>query len=220
MQRFFILMVSLSLMGFSFSQEDLAILKEQDIQEMRVDRHFNFKYKRQLSLLLRTYPMALEAKALIDQYEADLAEIEKSRKQKKYSKEAHKNLKEEFSFNIRDLYKSEGEMLMKLVHRETGMTVSEIIKSYRGGFQNSVYSNMAKLWGHDLDAKYDPLGEDWITEIVLQDIESGRIQFDTTMRKMDKASYKESMRAYRSDRKEYRQEKRKKKGDKTKKSRP
>ena len=91
---------------------------------------------------------------------------------------------------------------MKLVYRETGMTVNEIIKKYRGGVQNTIYTGMAKLWGQDLNATYDPNGEDWITEVVINDIETGKISFDKEMKKLDKAGYKESMIEYRQDVKE------------------
>jgi hypothetical protein len=111
-------------------------------------------------------------------------------------------LKDEFVFNIRDLYSSEGDLLMKLVYRETGMTVNQIIKKYRGGLQNSFYTGIAKLWGQNLNSTYDPTGDDWITEIVIQDIESGRISFNKEMKKMKKADYKESMAEYRQDKKD------------------
>ena len=194
----------------SLSQDDLAIAKEQDIPEMRVDRNFKWKYKRQLELLRRTYPMALKAKELIDDYENDLDGIERKRKKKRYSKKAHKILKEEFTFNIKDLYQSEGELLMKLVYRETGMTVNEVIKNYRGGFQTAMYGGIAKMFGQDLDATYSARGDDWITEAVINDIDSGTVKFDKSMRKMDKAAYKESMKDYRANRKKSRKKYKKK----------
>ena len=201
MLKVFISAFLVSLSGFSLSQEDLAISKEQDIPEMRVDRNYKWKYKRQLDLLRRTYPMALKAKELIEDYEADLADIEKKRKKKKYSKKAHQKLKDEFTFNIRDLYQSEGDLLMKLVYRETGMTVNEIVKSYRGSFQTAMYSGMAKIFGQDLDATCDATGDDWITESVIQDIISGKVKFNTKMRKMEKADFKTSKKSYRKAKK-------------------
>lgn len=202
MLRIIILLVMANFSSLIYGQETASIEKQQQIIEMRVDKNFNAKYKNQLRLLKRTYPMALKAKSLIDDYEADLAELNKKRQKKKYGKEAHTELKDEFVFNIRDLYTTEGDLLMKLVYRETGLTVNEIIKKYRGGFQNTFYSGIAKLWGQNLNSKYDPAGDDWITEVVIQDIESGRISFNKEIKKMDKADYKESMADYRQGKKE------------------
>ncbi len=202
MLRIILLIVIANFSRLIYGQETASSEKQQQIIEMRVDKNFNRKYQNQLRLLKRTYPMALKAKSLIDDYEADLAELNKKRQKKKYGKEAHSELKDEFVFNIRDLYSSEGDLLMKLVYRETGMTVNQIIKKYRGGLQNSFYTGIAKLWGQNLNSTYDPTGDDWITEIVIQDIESGRISFNKEMKKMKKADYKESMAEYRQDKKD------------------
>lgn len=209
MNRLIISLFVLISSSWAMCQDDLAVIKEQQIKEMKVDRLFHKKYKTQLRKLRRTYPMALKAKELIDKYEADLADLEKKRKKKKYSKKAHKKLKEEFTYNIRDLYTGEGKLLMKLVHRETGMTVNEIIKNYRGEFQSSLYNGMAFLWGQDLNEKYDPQGEDWITEIVIEDINSGKITFDKSMLKMDRKAYKKSMKEYRNTKIQSRKNRRK-----------
>lgn len=209
MNRLIISLFVLISSSWAMCQDDLAVIKEQQIKEMKVDRLFHKKYKTQLRKLRRTYPMALKAKELIDKYEADLADLEKKRKKKKYSKKAHKKLKEEFTYNIRDLYTGEGKLLMKLVHRETGMTVNEIIKNYRGEFQSSLYKGMAFLWGQDLNEKYDPQGEDWITEIVIEDINSGKITFDKSMLKMDRKAYKKSMKEYRNTKIQSRKNRRK-----------
>ena len=185
-------------------------IRKQDLLETRVDRNFDANYRSTLYKLRRTYPMALEAKRMIAEYEKELNRIEKKRKQKKYGKEAHSTLKEEFTFNIKDLYTTEGDLLIRLIHRETGMTVSEIIKKYRGGAQNTLSEGMAKICGHDLDAKYDPQGEDWICELIIQDIENGFISFDLAMDKMNKEEYKEGMQEYRENKRTHRKNKREK----------
>lgn len=201
MLRIIILCFSVILISESHAQVDTTIVKEKDFEVMYVDKNFGRKYKSQLHQLRAVYPLALKAKQLIDDYEKDLEDLKKNRKKKKYSKEAHQKLKDEFTYNIRDLYQSEGDLLMKLIHRETGMTVHEIIKKYRGGFQSGMYNSMGKLWGHNLKDTYDAKGKDWITEVVIQDIESGRISFEKEMKKLDKAGYKDSMKNYRQNKK-------------------
>lgn len=196
------------------SQEDDS-LKTQQLLEVRIDENFNANYAKRLRQLRRTYPMALEAKRMVDQFEKELAEIEKNRKKKKYGKQAHKELKSEFTFNIKDLYVDEGDLLMKLIHRETGMTVSEIVKKYRGKTQNSLYIAMAKVWGHNIKDTYDATGEDWLTELIIVDIDAGHIPFDKNMDKMNKGAYKASMKVYRANRKKFKKQKRKAKHKKS-----
>lgn len=220
MLRIFICLASMYIACSSIAQSDLTTVMQQDIPEMRADKNFKHKYDQKLRLLRRTFPMALKAKELIDEYEADLAAIEKRRKQKKYGREAHKDLKEEFLYNIKDLYVTEGDMLMKVIHRETGMTVHQIIERYRGDFSSDVYEGIAKIWGNDLDQVFDPKNpgnDDWITEIVIQDILAGRVDFDLSMRKMSKEDYKISMEEYREKLKESRKRTRNLKRDRKRK---
>ena len=190
----------------------------QEITEVRIIKDFDYKYQRQLSRLRRVYPLAMHARMMLDDYENDLSGISKKRKQKKYTKKASKALKNDFHFDIKDLYQSEGKLLIRLIHRETDMTVSDILKKYRGGVQHSFQNGVAKLWGHNLAANYDPDGLDYVTEIVIADIASGVVDFDFKMNQMDREAYRKNMKDYRSSRKKsrkvlrkYRKRKRKQK---------
>jgi len=197
MSKVFKLLFSLFIPLLSLSQVDTTIIKEQNIPEIKVDREFRSKYKRQLQLLRRTYPIALKAEQVLTDYEEHIGELGKRRLKKKYSRAVMKQLKRQFSYSIRDLYVSEGHLLMKLIYRETGMTVNEILKKYRGGFSKSFYDGIALLFDQDLNSKYDANGEDWITEMVIQDIISRKIKFNFTLRELSKEEYKKSMKEYR-----------------------
>ncbi len=202
--------------GTLIAQEGDSIFQE--IEEVRIIKDFDFQYRRQLERLRRVYPLAMYAKMMLDEYEDDLSTIDRKRKKKKYTKKANKALKNEFNFDIKDLYQSEGNLLIRLIDRETGMTVSDILTQYRGSFQNSIQSGLARMWGQNLSDRYDPLGVDYVTEIVIADIESGVVDFDFKMNKKDREAYKKGMKEYRESRKKtrkvikkYRKRKRKEK---------
>lgn len=198
--------ISILLMLFIFlsshAQEEDSIKLHLTIREMHTGKNFMKDYNRELAKIRRVYPMALKAKALINEYESDLASIDKNRKQKKYGKDAHKELKEEFTYSIRDLYTSEGKLLMELVQRETNMTVNEIIRKYRGGLQATLYEGMGNLFDQNLDAKYDKDGDNWITEIVIQDILNGDVDFNPEMDKLTKDEFHKTQQEYRARKKE------------------
>ncbi len=99
----------------------------QEIAEVRIIKDFDFQYQRQLSRLRRVYPLAMHARMMLDDYENDLSGISKKRKQKKYTKKASKALKNDFHFDIKDLYQSEGKLLIRLIHRETDVFISNKI---------------------------------------------------------------------------------------------
>ncbi len=202
--------ISIIFMLFIFlstsAQEEDSIKLHLNIREMHTDKNFMSKYNRELKRVRRVYPLALKAKALINEYEKDLATMDKERQQKKYGKAAHKELKDQFTYSIRDLYTSEGKLLMELVHRETNMTVNQIIRKYRGGMQASIYEGMGNLFDQNLDATYDATGDNWITEIVIQDILNGEVEFNPEMDKLTKEEFKKTQAEYRSLRKESRKE--------------
>ena len=92
----------------------------------------------------------------------------------------------------------EGVLLMKLVHRETNKTVAEIIASYRGKIKSEFYDQVGRIWKQDLDATYD-VKKEWITEMIIRQINSNEISFDFALKKPSKEDYKNAMKVYRAD---------------------
>ena len=198
--------VSLIFLLFSlanvYSQREDSTIHYRELDEFVVNRFFQKQYKQELERIKRVYPMALKAKAIMMEYESELAKLDTRREERRYSKKMNKFLKEEFTYSIRDLYTSEGRLLMQLVHRETGKTVDDIITEYSGSAQAFMYRNMAKMFDQDLKAKYDTAKTNFMTEIVITDILDGKVEFDPEMDRMTKEAFKESQRQYRQERKE------------------
>ncbi len=184
----------------SMAQDSTAFV--QDVDEVKIMRNFNGRYQRRLDLMRRVYPLALDAKVILQQHQEEIDGVSKKRKKKKLGKEAHKTLKDEFGYNIRDLYISEGKLLIRLIHRETGMTVAEIIEAFEGKTRSKWYSGLAKLGGQDLEAEYDPEGEDYLTELIIEEIDAGTIPFSFETKYVDKEVFKEGMKDYRKRRRE------------------
>lgn len=190
--------------GNVIAQAEDSVALNQEIQEVQIMENFQRKYQRRLSLMRRVYPIALHAKKMVEEHEENLEGVTKKRKQKQLAKKTHKSLKDEFSYNIRDLYINEGELLIRLVHRETGMTVAEIIETFEGKASRKWYNGLAKLGGQNLESKYDPQGEDYLTELIIQEIEAGTVSFPLTMKNVDKQDFKDGMKQYREDKRDIR----------------
>ncbi|XOV68049.1 MAG: DUF4294 domain-containing protein [Fluviicola sp.] len=206
MNRLGLLMVTVLISFFGISQnEDTAVMRTQELDPVRYDRDFDLHYLQQFNLIRRTYPLAVRAKEVIDSLDMELADVSKKRKKKKIAKDHKKDLEEELEFLIKDLYMGEGKMLFKLIHRETGLTVTEILAKYRGNVYAKTVEVTFSLYGHHTDSKFEPQGEDWIAELVLQDIEAGRRYVDMNIKGMTKSEYKQNLKDYR----EYRRNNRK-----------
>ncbi|PKR81111.1 hypothetical protein CW751_05885 [Brumimicrobium salinarum] len=180
---------------------------------------FNRQYRIALRRVRRVYPLVLEAARIIDSLDQELESIEKNRKKKKLMRKTHKALKDDFKYLLKDLYISEGKVLTKLIHRETGMTVAEIIKKYKNGFQSSLYTGLAGFFDQELDVKYKPNTDDFVLECVVQDILQGNVDFDPDFEKIDKEQHKINQKEYRAQKKKTRKRLRKQKREKRKEKR-
>lgn len=133
----------------------------------------DFQARRQYYMLMkkvkRVYPYVREATLRMDSVNMKLEGIEVRRRRKKYVKEYQDFLEERFEPELRRLTRSEGQILSKLIYRETGTSVYEIIKTYRNGFSARFWSLTA--WWYDINLKksYDPVedAEDKLIENIL-----------------------------------------------------
>lgn len=166
-----------------------------------IDPNYKRNYTRMLHRIKRVYPYAIYAKQLLDDYEKDVSELDKKRQIKKYGKTAHEKLIEDFEYVIKDMYVSDGKILMKLVYRETGITVYDIIATYRGKMKAGWYSAMGKLFEQDLKIKYAPDKEDWLIERIVKEIEAGKHKVDD-LKLLSKEEFKEIKKSDRKKAKE------------------
>jgi len=117
----------------------------------------------------RVYPYVREAAIRMDSVNMALEGIDKKRQRRKYTKQYQRYLEERFEPELRKLTRSEGQILSKLIYRETGQPVYDIIKTYRNGLSARFWSMTA--WWYDIDLKrpYDPLNdpEDQLIENIL-----------------------------------------------------
>lgn len=197
-------------------EEDTTTFYGEELNTIKIHRA-NSTYNFYLKRVQKLYPYALYAAEVLQDLDNELAGLDKKRQIKKTSKEKQKELFDEFNYMVRDLYQSEGKLLMKLIHRETGMTVDAIIRKYRNNFQAGIYSTMASLFEQNLKTTYNPKGEDRLIEKIITDIQKESVYFDPTYKKVTKEDFKEGMKTYRTDKKENRKENRKHKRDERKK---
>ncbi len=199
-------------------EEDSVPEKYRNLEEVKIYKDYYKRYKTALRRLRKVYPLALFAAEKLKEVDEEMAQVNSKRKKKKIAKVEHKELKEDFYYVIRDLYIEDGKLLMKLIHRETGLTVKEILEKYRGNLNAEVSETLGKIWEQDLDAKYDPRGEDWVVEQVIRDIKSGEVKIDMEPKILTKEQYKVSKKDYRTRKKEaHREQREKRRSEKEKK---
>ena len=98
-----------------------------------------------------------------------MLKIKSNRKKKKYTKLLEKFIQDELTEELKKLTKTEGQILVKLIHRETGITAYELVKELRNGFRAFSYNTIAKFFDISLKKEFNPENskEDLFIEDVL-----------------------------------------------------
>jgi ABC-type transporter MlaC component len=102
-------------------------------------------------------PYAKLAAFRLQMMEDNLHLISDPKAKEKYIKETEKALKEEFIETMKNFSRSQGLLLLKLIHRETGKTTYEILKGYRGSVETFYWGAFAKMYNASLKVEYDPI---------------------------------------------------------------
>ena len=84
-----------------------------------------------------------------------------------------KFLQDELTAELKRLTRTEGQILVKLIYRETGSTAFSLVRELRNGFKAFTYNTIAKVFKISLKEKYDPLNvrEDQFIEDILRNID-------------------------------------------------
>ena len=114
----------------------------------------------------KALPYAKLAAFRLQLMEDNLNLMTSEREKKKYVKACEKAIKKQFMENLQNLTVSQGKILLKLIHRETGKTTWEIMSNYRGGLETLFWQAMAKTYNSDMKETYDPVVDYKIEEII------------------------------------------------------
>ncbi|MFK5983571.1 MAG: DUF4294 domain-containing protein [Flavobacteriaceae bacterium] len=136
---------------------------------------FTSKEDRKRYLILRrktrkVYPYAKLASERLTVMTERLKTIEKKRDRKKYTKRVQKYIEEEFSEKLKKFTRTEGQILAKLIHRQTGRTGFDLVKELRNSWRAFWYNTTASLFDISLKEEYDPFNnkEDYLIEDILE----------------------------------------------------
>jgi len=164
--------------GFNFPSHDSILHVNLRTIEMIGPYHFRNKREErkynQLEIdVLKTYPLALivssELKIVNFQFENNYSD---AAKRKDYIKLYQKYVYKTYIDTLKTLDSRQGKLLLKLIHRETGKTPYDLIKSYRGGFNALIWQSLAFMAGANLNSGYDP-EENKMVEHIIQRYKSG-----------------------------------------------
>lgn len=127
------------------------------------------QYYRLVYNFSKTYPYAIAARKMIEQADSTF-EADKFRKRdkEKYVNELQDRLFKAFEKPMRNMTITQGQLLMKLIDREAGVSSYNVIRNYKNRMAAGFWQGVAKIFGTDMKKHYDPEGDDKLTEELVQ----------------------------------------------------
>lgn len=159
-------------------------LREVEIKNGRENVVFRSDFDRLKYYVKKVYPYAKITSEIINEYDSAYAQLDRRREKRKFMKQVERDLKEEFSDELKNLTVSQGRILIKLINRETGVTSYDLIKEFKGGFSAFFWQGVAKLFGSDLKDDFD-VKEDAMIDYIVRKIERGEIYVPERKRKTE-----------------------------------
>lgn len=127
------------------------------------------KYYKLVHNFSKVYPYALLAKEIMEETDSTFEADNMGRRAKqKHVDKLQKKLFKAYEKPLRRLTISQGQLMLRLIDRETGEPPYELIKQYKSTVAAGFWQGVGKLFGADLKKKYDPEGIDKQTEELVQ----------------------------------------------------
>ncbi len=117
-----------------------------------------------------------------------MASLKTNKEKKKYFKIVEDYLNNEFEAKLKKLSRSQGRILVKLIHRQTGTTTYELVRTLKSGWKAFWSNTAASMFDINLKTEYAPyeVNEDFLIENILtKAFQSGRLQNQTPAKPVD-----------------------------------
>jgi hypothetical protein len=159
---------------FSEEENDTVVKDPILLEEVVVYRSkLSPEEKKQFLLLqnrvYKVYPYAKTAADRLTALNKNMDKMKTNKEKKKYFKLVENYMEGEFTDQLKKLSRKQGQILVKLIHRQTGFTTFELIKDYKSGWKAFWSNNTARLFDINLKTKYAPyeVNEDFLIETIL-----------------------------------------------------
>mgnify|MGYP003574913399 CR=1 FL=1 len=172
-------------MGYTLTENDSILGDTIELPEILISKgDLDPEAKKQFLILqnrvYKVYPYAKLAADRLTALNNGMARLKTSREKKKYFKIVEDYLNNEFEARLKKLSRKQGQILVKLIHRQTGITTYELVKTLKSGFKAFVSNATANMFDISLKREYKPfeVNEDYLIETILvRAFESGRLSY-------------------------------------------
>lgn len=170
-------------MGYVLTEKDSILgdtihLEEIVIYKGKTDPEGLKQFQLLCSRVYITYPYAKLAAERLSSLNRGMSSMVTNRDKKKYFKIVEDYLTNEFEARLKKLSRKQGQILVKLIDRQTGTTTYDLIKNLKSGWKAFWSNTAASLFDINLKTQYRPydVNEDYLIETILvRAFNSGRL---------------------------------------------
>ena len=129
------------------------------------------KYSKLRRDVLKVWPYAKITEKKFNDLAIQLGMTNDERVKKALINKTEKEIKARFEGELKNLTINQGRILIKLIDRQTGNTSYVVLEELKGNLSAFFWQSLARLFGNNLKAHYDPNGEDAEIEKIIKTIE-------------------------------------------------
>jgi len=154
-----------TVLGVAIELEEVIINKNQVKIDDEARKRFLILQRR----VYKVYPYAKLASERLVQLNNGMAGLKTNREKKKYFKITEDYLNNEFEGQLKKLSRKDGQILVKLIYRQTGSTTFMLIKTLKSGWKAFWSNSTARVFDINLKTEYGPMEvyEDYLIETII-----------------------------------------------------
>jgi hypothetical protein len=154
-----------TVLGVAIELEEVVIDKNQIKISEDARKRFLILQRR----VYKVYPYAKLASERLVQLNKGMIGLKTNREKKKYFKITEDYLTNEFESQLKKLSRKDGQILVKLIHRQTGSTTFTLIKTLKSGWKAFWSNSTARVFDINLKTEYNPMEvyEDYLIETIV-----------------------------------------------------
>ena len=137
---------------------------------------------------IKVYPYSVMASRRLKSLNNRLLVIKTKRERRRYTRMVQKFLEDELTPELSKLTKSEGQILIKLIYRQTGISTYNLVKNLRNGVKAFLYNTTARFFDLNLKTEFNPeiiLEDYYIEDIIQRSIRDNLIEYNEPKNKYD-----------------------------------
>ncbi|MBK9224734.1 MAG: DUF4294 domain-containing protein [Flavobacterium sp.] len=160
-------------MGYVLEENDTItepiLLEEVVIFKEKLDPESKKQFLLLQNRVYKTYPFARIASDRLTAMNKTMDKLKSVKEKRKYFKIVENYMENEFTAQLKKLSRKQGQILVKLIHRQTGTTTYDLIKDYKSGWKAFWSNNTARVFDINLKTGYAPynVNEDYLIETIL-----------------------------------------------------